>query len=371
MKLWQATALLATGLLVSSAAHAGKWSCDPAASGGRVLNFSDGVDPGEYNRFVTEFNTCYPRGYPGQRVVNLYSGGGSVLEALNIARYIVIEGRGPRPIATRIQRGSYCISACTFLFVAGRLRDVETRGSFEPHGFSIYLGRRIDAALEIADLKREKKADLSIRRLELIHTWLPKLAEDDPRFNWAASWIRKYLPEVLQHNSETTTALTGFRALTRAQQEFIQQLDSVIAVVMPELERVSALKEFEQLLANSGNPLVREAPKLDEQIYRSWIMRVVKTAGDQYLQSLREIRPFVLGDAFSAAVLASLREGSNDTRKMVRDPNGLGQYLISRGDEIDVAGLVTLMFSTSILYTRPVSREEMCDLNIVNRDCAN
>jgi hypothetical protein len=371
MKVWRAIGILLIGLLVSAVAQAGTWRCDRVANGESVLIFEGGVGPGEYQRFRAEFNSCFPRGYLGQRVVNLYSGGGLVGEALAIARDIVSEGRGPRPIATRIRRGSHCISACTFLFVAGRLRDVETGGSFEPHGFSIYLGPRIDIALEKARAAQLSVAELQISRLMLLADWLPKLAEDDPRFKWAASWVGKYLPEVLRTGSAMGTALPGFALLSRAQREFIQQLDSVISVVMPEVERVSALKEFEQLLADSGNPLVREAPTFDAQIYKGWITKVTKSAANEYLQSLREIRLFELGDAFSDQVLASLRENNNSTRKNLSNPNGLGPYLVSRGDEIDVAGLVTLMFSTSILYVRPVSREEMCDLNIVNRDCAN
>jgi hypothetical protein len=38
-------------------------------------------------------------------------------------------------------------------------------------------------------------------------------------------------------------------------------------------------------------------------------------------------------------------------------------------NEVNVEGLTRLMFSTSILYTRPLTREELCDTNIVNVGC--
>lgn len=366
-------ALAGVCLAFASPAHAGEWTCDRRVDTDRSLRFVGGVEGDEFDRFREGFNACFPRQYQGQRTVDLFSGGGSVSAALAISRALVDAGSGGRPIFTRVSRGSYCISACTYMFLSGRFRDVATGGSLEPHGFSSFSGSRIDEAIEDAmegETLHWDKIDIQTQRLVLLAQWLPALAKEDDRFGWTVAWVREFLNAPRQKNVGISPAVArAFLRLNPAQRDFIQNADAILAAAMPELERVAALEGFEPLLAESMGRPARQTPRYDEKIYLNWVASEFAAAAREYLRALKDSRKPVIGDEFLAQVLSQQRERADSVRDTV--VRQLGPYLLSRGDQVDVAGLVTLMFSTSILYTRPLSREEMCDLNIINRDCAN
>lgn len=356
-------------------AHAGKWECLSGSGGAvRVLAFEGGITRGEFDRFRTAFNQCFPSSYAGQRTVDLDSGGGNVVEALNIARAIVGQEKGPRSVSTHISKGSVCISACTYLFISGRLRNVASGGSFEPHGFSSFKGNRIDQAI-LAIRERDGTMNwdrlpqaVQFGRLSLLSGWLPSLARGDSRMAFAANWIDEFSQKVRQDEvtgADLRRLAERFIELPALQREFIQNLDAIIGSAVPELERVAALKGLEDVLVAAGaSPVV-----LDERRYFQWVAGEFELAANAYLRALNDKTPVKLGDDFLRAVLSSQRERVSDVVRTARED--LGGYLNTRADQIDVAGLVKLMFSVSILYTRPLTREELCDLNIVNRDCAN
>ncbi|MBZ8144094.1 hypothetical protein CLD22_30455, partial [Rubrivivax gelatinosus] len=159
-------------------------------------------------------------------------------------------------------------------------------------------------------------------------------------------------------------AALDFVALPAAQRGFITNLDAILATAMPELERVAARRAFARLLAPDA-----QTPALDEQHYFAWVTREFAAAATVYLRAQKDKKAPHLDEGFGAAVLAAQRERAESAAETVEQR--LGPYLLSRADQIDVPGLVRLMFSTSILYTRPLTREELCDLNVVNRDCAS
>lgn len=369
-----AGALLAAALFAAAGpARAGEWQCLSGSGGAvRVLALEKGITRGEHDRFRSAFRQCFPDSYTGQRTVDLDSGGGSVVEALKIARDLVDWGSGPRPIATQVSPGGVCISACTYLFVAGRLRNVRTGGSFEPHGFSSFKGPRIDAAIEAIRDKdgtlQWPRLELQVARLQVLAGWLPALARGDARLGFAVEWlgdIAARLARLEVTRPEVARLAERFLALPPAQRAFIQNLDAILHSAIPELERVAALKGFEPVLTAAGSAPVT----LDERRYFEWVVGEFALAANAYLRSVNDTRPVKLGDDFLRGVLTLQRERVADVVSTVRDE--LGPYLQTRADQIDIAGLVRLMFSVSILYTRPLTREELCDLNIVNRDCGN
>lgn len=346
-------------------ASAGQWGCDRSNAVDRVLLFRGGVDLGEFARFQQAFADCFPSQYQGQRTVDLWSNGGYVHEAHDISRVLVAAGKGSRPVMTRVSKGSYCISACTFIFISGRLRDVATGSSFEPHGFSSYLSPRIDDAID--EWNRSGNQDPSkISRTRWIRLVPPlaTLATSDPRFLWAGKWAY-----AMARTSATVGAIQGFAQLSPAQREFLQSVDGVMAVVLPEIERVAALKAFEPLLAARSGQSNKSVGELDEKFYLTWARSGLVRAADGYLRSLKDTRKPEIDDDFNAMLLSVLREVASGSRTAVTDDHW--PFLSSIADQVDLRGLVTLMFSTSILYTRPLSREEMCDLNVVNRDCSS
>lgn len=352
-------ALLATG-----AARAGEWSCSAEGAGTRVLTFRGGIDDGENQRFESGFAGCFPRHFAGQRVIDLFSGGGAVDEALAIARTIVRAGT-ERPIQTRVSQGAVCISACTYLFVAGQFRNVATGGSFEPHGFSSYMGTRIDQVLEVAAKKGgAPHEELQTGRLRTWAPWLVMLAESDARFQFASGWLSLMFEGERLTRAGLARMLEGLNRLTPAQRTFIGQIDAIVAVAMPELERSAALYALEPVFAGGAPRSDGRLP--DESRYFRWIVGEFDAAASGYLRTLKDSREPKWGDAFGAAVLTRQREEAADTMKTVAEE--LWPYLSTRPDIVH-QGLLRLMFSTSIIYTRPLTREELCAFNIVNENC--
>jgi len=353
-------------------AWAGEWDCKGNREGSRFLTLAGAIEAGEFDRFNASFKACFPPGYVGQRTIDLFSGGGSVTEALNIADMMIREGSGPRPLAVRVSRGRYCISACTFLFMAGRLRDVALGASFEPHGFSRFLGDRIDVAIQRATDKSGSiqwdKLELQMARLSFLAFWLQPLAEADKRFDFAASWSAELADARGRGNGAIPRLVQGFLAMPAPQREFVQMLDGVLKGAMPEQERAAALKAFVPLLKRWGGQNIDEQPYLEER-YFNWVVGEFEAAMKIYLRKIKDNRPPVLGQNFMTSVIVAMRDGAADVEQTVTQQ--LGPYLDKRSDQIDLTGLTKVMFSTSILYTRPMTREELCDLNVINRDCSD
>jgi hypothetical protein len=83
-----------------------------------LLQFEGEIVPGDYDRMIAFFQSD-PRTFVAAQLVLLNSPGGSVKEAIRIARFIRDTSR-----STLVQSGSSCKSACFFLLVAGGYREV-------------------------------------------------------------------------------------------------------------------------------------------------------------------------------------------------------------------------------------------------------
>ncbi len=374
---WLLALLVAGAAAPALAQPASPWTCDRSRTGAPVLSFRGGVDPGEFNRFKAAWQGCFPSGYGGNHTIELHSGGGVVDEALAIANFLVDTFRNRPPLLqTRIPSGARCVSACTFLYVAGQRRTVEPGGSLEPHGFSRYLGARIDRVVrEIDGVATEKRLGICkafevvdemawIRRLEAAGKGLKRVWADR-----RLAWVGEFLDMPVRTCPDLERKLVTYAKLPPDRAELIWWLDSVMAITLPEVERAAALRAFRTQFAIQAGQLNADAvPQLDRPV------RHLRWALDASLEGINAY----LDRSGRGPRLKDIDAASEDLRNVQQDAigaatnsatGGLGTYLGRRRNDIDLPAFVKLMFSTSILYTRPLTREELCDHNLVNIGC--
>lgn len=367
--------LLLCSLTPALPVQAAKIACD-RSSARPVLIFKEGIefkdaDRSEPNNFFQVFDSCFGNRYVGPIIVDLDSPGGSVDAGLEISRFIA---RQPRPVTTRISSGNYCISACTYLFVAGKFREIESGGSLEPHGFSAYRGTRIDLALYgiLESIKNKKSPDfndIKVSRLKFLNTGLKRLGQSDPRFDWLSKFFEPVAgPRV---TLETVQALiVAFPELTPDQRRMLAKLDSIVEIVITEVERKAAITAFQPHLDKLVGRL--EGKDLGmrtglEEAYWRWMSEHFLVALNAYLTASKSGAPLKNLEIIKADTLREIEGRVLGTMNTVND--ALWPYLATRDGDIDLEGFIRLMFSTSILYTRPLTREELCDFNIVNQGC--
>lgn len=375
-----AGALLAVAA-ASGPASAAKISCAEIGGQHREVRYEGGVELGDDERFERVFVNCFGGGYRGPMGVRLVSDGGSVDAGLGIASFLVRVSKSVGPVSIHVPRGEACISACTYIFVAGTFRTVAAGASLEPHGFSAFSGHRIDRVAAVAATKPDEKERLKILRDYAKFSrlsWLSKVLQPsivaEPRLEWLGQALHPFSAETLTLQS-LRDFLSHFENLTALQRSTLGALDSVTELVVTEVERAAAMAAFKPHLARlSGRPVTDIVPTVSQEAENMQIMHSAYMAvlGQFLLPSNRNTagaRPVTVKE--SSAVLERIKSAQSrralDTSNTVNEK--LWPFLATRTDAIDVEGLVKLMFSTSILYTRPIAREELCDLNLVNRDC--
>jgi hypothetical protein len=108
-----------------------------------VLVLRGAIAPGDGERIAEVLRTAAPA------VVSLDSPGGSVDDALAIGRVLrALE------VATRIEDGAVCLSACPYAFVGGRARHVSEAARFGVHQHSFGTSTMIPAFLAVEDIQR-------------------------------------------------------------------------------------------------------------------------------------------------------------------------------------------------------------------------
>lgn len=353
------------------------WTCDKSRPGSHVLTFNGGIGPGEAQRFKAAWQGCYGAGYAGTYTIDLDSGGGAVTEALAIANALVEDFRNKPPLLlTRVSSSARCISACTYLFVAGQRRQVESGGSLEPHGFSSFSGHRVDRVIgAINSLVSERKMSVCkafeaiderawIRRLEIASKALRRPLADR-RLNWATEFME--IP--VRSCADLEKKVEAFGKLSPDRMDLISHLDSVTAITMPEVERSAALRAFRTQFAIQAGVMAKDPiPLLDKpEGHLRWALDGYAAGINAYLDKSGQGPR--LKDVDSAAedlrVVHDERIGDSSNTA----GGQLGSYLSKRRNDVDLPAFVKLMFSTSILYTRPLTREELCDHNLVNIGC--
>ena len=93
---------------------------------GTIVLAWGGVGEGDAVRFGAALAAAKP-----VLEVQFYSPGGDLLEGMKIGRLI-----RKHQLATRITSGSWCASACNFMFLGGTVRTIEAGGRFGVHMFS-------------------------------------------------------------------------------------------------------------------------------------------------------------------------------------------------------------------------------------------
>jgi len=370
------TALLWAGLLTTlwRPVSAAEISCDASdAQGSKSLLYSGPIAIGEKEKpgatFAARFNDCFPKTYKGITQVVLRSGGGRVDEGLAIAQFLINTGRTRGPVKVTVPRGGYCISACTFLFVSGTFREVEPGASLEPHGFSSKRGLRIDRAFEQILAQQKLTGSPNVSRLWLLRGALGRTLASEPTLSWLNEGLAGFAAGSARADSPVERLLVAYKKYSPEQRDLLGALDSITEIVGTEVERAAALRAFRfHLDKAAGRPLGNLATSTgrDDELQR-WMSAEYLTAINNYLAKARAGAP--LRD------LSSAREGIAQVQQSIIEDafeavnNDLWPLFSQRGNDIDVEGFVKLMFSTSIVYTRPVTREELCDLNLVNSGC--
>lgn len=354
------------------------WRCDRSRADAPVLLFRGPIGQGEADRFRQAWRGCYPAGYRGTHTVDLNSGGGVVTEALTIARLLVEAFRnGPPLLLTRVSGGSRCVSACTYLFVAGQRRVVEPRGTLEPHGFSSFLGEPVDLVLPYVAKKvaESNKPPCEVAKDVDEFAWMFRLraagkaygrALTDPRL----AWVQPFLDIPKVNCAQVVRLLSAYLELPPERQRLVAWLDSVMRVTLPEVERAAALRAFRARFgASGGGPATADDDALLDRPegHVRWALEAALEGINAYLDRARQGPRLKDVNAAADDVRAVHQALIDDAAAEVS--GDLGTYMTSRQQDIDVPSFIKLMFSTSILYTRPVSREELCDHNLMNVGC--
>jgi hypothetical protein len=328
----------------------------------RQLYFGGGIGPGDAEPFVSEYSRCFPRGYRQQPVVTLDSSGGSVDAAIKISAFLRRES-GRTPIRTRVADNGVCISACTYIFLSGSFREVPQGASFEPHGFSGYSGPAIQNFMSMsADKLAASGRNIQTNRLRVALRLVRASSTAEER---SLEWNKSVVQALGDGTIDKDSRVVGSLRTTGVPLPLIYDLDAALRVVMPELEReVAVITLLGRMNAERAN--FRDAGAIARH-HTDWIAARLNAAADKYWGASRSKR----ADARSGDVQNEIASIVSDRIKSTRETSAeqLWPLMEALKNEVNIEALTRLMFSTSILYTRPLTREELCDTNIVNVGC--
>lgn len=389
---------------LSPGVFAGDWRCETGGSSTEIVLTFTGVitsreEGGDFSKLKSALKGCKStRSVTVLKpilVIHLNSGGGEVDEALAISRFLVdkLTDGSYWYIKTRVLKGGFCISACTFMFLAGNVREVDLGASFEPHGFSGYSGG--DDISKIRELKKEQQ-DKKLRhqdvswdeaynrsRMELMMQLfepegVPQKIQlfpgTEPSWEWLSSFSKNIFRQAAELVAKKHPGLKfgggdyiyvqsryffyliveSWDDLSGEQRDVLIRIEKTIRAIVPELERDAVMNHY-----------------LKRDISESERSRFLSLHAERLVQALIDsipttkpmnaaIRAEVTGNARRA--FAEVRDGSV---KLFRDQ--LLPYFAARAQgQFELDPLVRLMFSTSIFYTRALTREELCDFNILN-----
>jgi hypothetical protein len=367
---WLATALLLGAAAATQAVAEKRKVIACTQQQGRPVVVYEGAVAEDDGAIVRRaFASCFGGGR-GPAVIDLRSDGGSVIGGFDVANFLLGWNRQHGPVTTRVSAGHQCISACTFIFSAGAFREVQSGASFEPHGFSAYSGMRLDRAMRELFEKHASqpaRAPLQHTRLGFMSRVLVPAAAADGRLQWMVDFLRPWNERLTVQG--LTAAAQRWIQLTPAQQLALARLDSVTHLLITELERATALqvlqRHLDRLHLRSPAAGAAQGPGADDD-------------AAQLARMYRNVLNLWIKDAGAGAPLPDLGAGEAVVRQAMTERAAAAQSAVDRQlwpffeqrrDAIDIEGLMKLMFSTSIVYTRPLTREELCDLNVVNRDC--
>lgn len=350
-------------LLGAQAVHAMQFKC--VRQGAQpILQVSDkpppdseGVVADDVKRLRTELAKCrgQSRATP---IVDLHSGGGDMRAGIDMGRDLL-----SAEVHTRISPGNACVSACTFIFLGGRYREVMPGGSFQPHGFSgwkfdddgqLFKPNKLSAVLYIhPELWRDARA-----YTKQLCGYLPGFAEGlRPVADWCLGM--RFDPDTSSFIPPgVATGKKGLDGLSEAdigKFVVVALLARFIATPMMELERDVALRHL-----RDGS-----VGEIDQRHYVAWIVDNFGLVAQMYLNLTKSKEKLAKPDPQLAVAIGDLVK-----EVMTTATDGAQQikgFLAERrkDDEINADALTKLMFSTSIIYTRPLTSKEMCRAGVV------
>lgn len=344
-----AAAVLMVGLMLPALASALQFQCSVVGKQ-PLLQLSGAIEASDGATFKAELTQCRRRG-SGTPIVELDSGGGSLAAGIEMGRHLFSVAAH-----TRVGPGKACISACVFTFLGGRFREVMPGGSLEPHGFSIW---RFDK-----DLTRVSPVTTA---LYLREQWFDDGCADCRRLCRHLSGFSRDAAEVVAYcnafhvqngklalpRSVTTEGEVRPHPDDRRAAAALVDAGMVLSTAMMELEREIALRHL-----RDGGP-----QGFDQGRYVRWVeegfRRVAATHYGKPDGGAAAVDPAFEKDVerVVAGTTASAQRGAAEVKAFFDD--------LRRHDPIDALAFAKLMFSTSIIYTRPLTSKEMCRAGVV------
>lgn len=347
MTLWPGAALAAALALCPAGLLAAEVSCVRPAPHALVA-YVGGVDEGDLARLRQAIAECL-RPASGAAAVQLVvrSPGGNMVEGIEIGEALAAMGRSRQ---VRVRVADYCISACTFIFLGAGWREVPPGATFEPHGFSSWSGERL------ALIERWSSEGPNRQRLRAAIRILGVHLEQEGRLPAGYVGILEAL------GSDLGQAQAAFAALPPPYRELLDRWDGMLRVWMVEVERQTALH---LLLRQAGVGSADLPPDFDPARFP-----LSPELLDRVLDATLTARRSGRVPARSSPAAAVIQDVLEQARgRAVTGASSLWRLFEARQAEVDVRALVGYMFSTSILYTRALTREELCDSNVVNTGC--
>ncbi len=328
--------------------------CVPASDGNpRYVLYNGSVVREDPQMLRAKMGECFPTGANFTPTLWLNSGGGLVHAGLEMA-HDIIQYSSRRPVRVMVAPGGRCISACTFIFISGEFREVPPVATFEPHGFSSWLGT------SPAKVEKWSARDPNLRRLWTAVNHLGAHFEDEGLSTKPLEPLRDALRS--ESDNAYSDAQKAFFHMPRAYRDIVVDWDSVLQVTITEIERQVALRTL--LGATEDEPAQERAEEVDRR--SSALANRLTTVLDRNLKKSRQGRKTAAetsaGQAIKELISSQIEQTTDAAIK-------LGRLMNRRKGDIDIRALTNFMFSTSILYVRPLTREELCDSNVMNVGC--
>jgi len=344
-----AAAALLIGLLLPALAGALQFQCRTIGKQ-PVLYLTGEIEEADSATFRAELSQCRRRG-SGTPIIELDSVGGVLTAGMDMGRQLWSVGAH-----TRVGPGKACISACVFTFLGGRFREVMPGGTLEPHGFSSW---RFDR-----DLTRVSRVTSA---LYLREQWFEdgcpdcrRLCRHLPAFSRDAAEVLAYCNAIDVRDgklalprSVITEGKVQAHPDDRRAAAALVDAGMVLSTAMMELEREVALRH----LRDGG------IQGFDQGKYVRWVeegfRRVAATHYGKQDGGTAAADPAFEKDVerVVASAAASAQRGAAGVKTFFDE--------LRRHDPIDTLALSKLMFSTSIIYTRPLTSKEMCRAGVV------
>lgn len=331
--------------LISGASPAAEIACRA-----KTVEFVGRVVDDDPVRLVQQIRSCFPSGNE-PITLTLNSNGGLSNVGMEIGLTLAKISQ-KRIVRTVVSPGGYCISACTSIFLGGSFREVRAGASLEPHSFGGWNSQSPQSVKSWAGGVEEGilDPDRTIVALRILDAHLSEEGRSPPEY---ASMIGAL------SNGDWDSAQSKYRAAPEKYRMIFDETDGLLRLWLSETERRSALEDLLRRLEAPqsempGTPELRGMQAhldavIDRQLgsNRAFRKSTQSTSGGEVLQRIIE------------KVASSARE--NASRRW--------PLLQARANELDVTAWVRYMYSTSIIYTRPLTREELCDSNIMNVGC--